>query len=109
MLFDAAIPEHVIKHIDISMPEQVIEVPTCVQLNLLALEVPPRRWCNSWWKEVPWVSPSSVFRVPKPHMENQFAAVPPIVSQQLELVPQSFRNVAGERWCRVRATGSTGG
>ena len=41
--------------------------------------------------EVPWVSPSSVLRVLVPQMENQLVAVPPIVSQQLELVPKWFR------------------
>ena len=41
--------------------------------------------------EVPWVSPSIVLCAPLPQMENQLVAVPPIVSQRLELVPKWFR------------------
>ena len=56
-LIDALVPQSVdqlvdvFKHIDISVPEQVIEVPrSCVQLDFLALFSPPGRWWNSWWK-----------------------------------------------------------
>ena len=45
-------------------------------------------------------------RSPVPQMEDESEEEPPIVSQQPGVVPQSFRNVAGHAWCRVR--GPTG-
>ena len=101
------------RHIDIPLPEQFIEVPKLSCPARLRRLVLPATQMVEQLVTVP-TNPDTVLlvltRSPDPQLEDESEEELPIVSQQPVLVPQSFRNVAGQSWCRVSGpTGSTGG